>query len=259
MNTKKRVILSAILCTTLVFVACEKKEMKPETPQEVEKHQLIHRYTYHDQTFQIEFNYDNNDSLLGITGDVESLQKIQKLDIPPAAYLVEQSVTEENTYDIHVFDDVAKMNTHQIKEGVSIPTVEKQCTDWTSVGGTANYRFYEHAGYVGELTYLTTNNQSYFQRDLWSAENDKISSLKIWGTATTGASVDLFEHGCFSGRTIRYTCAPGQVVSIGNMDAFMDICVDVIRDVYGQVIQINSYPCGHQWNDKTSSIKGWSI
>lgn len=47
--------------------------MEPEAPQKVEKHQLIHRYIYNEQTFQIEFNYDNNDSLLGITGAVESI------------------------------------------------------------------------------------------------------------------------------------------------------------------------------------------
>lgn len=259
MKTEKRVILSVLVCATLGFVSCEKQDVKPSAPEAEEIHQLVQRYTYRDQTYQIEYNYDSNDSLLGITGDVEMVQQFQQQEVPPMAYLVEQPNPNVNAYEIHVFDDVPAMNNYQIKEGVSIPTEDRQCSQYTSSGGTANYRFYQHSNYVGELSYLTVNNQSYFQRDFYSAENDKITSLKLWGS-TTGASVDIFEHGCFSGKTLRFAIStPGQVFEIPDLTAIsFDICVDVIRDVYGNVIQINSYPCGN-WNDKISSVKGWSI
>lgn len=259
MKAKKRIILSVLLGTTLAFVACEKKVIKPENVESETKHQLIQHITYQDQTYQIELSCDDNYEVVEITGDVEGVQKFQQQKVPPTAYLVEQSATDENTYNIHVFDDVAAMDAYQVKMGVSVPSVEKNCTDHTSIGGTASYRFYEHANYANELTYLTVDNQSYFQRDFYSAENDKISSLKIWGT-TTGASLDIFEHGCFSGKTTRFwVTTPGQVYSVPNLTLVsFATCTDVIHDIYTNQVHIISYPCGN-WNDKISSVKGWSI
>lgn len=259
MKTEKRIIASAVLCLTLVFVGCTKKETKPNAPETVEYQRMTQLYTYHDQTYQIEVVYDENDNLIEMTGDVEAVQKFQNQDTPPTAYLIEQPNPNENTYTFQVFDDAKSMDVYQAKLGYTAPSVEKNCTDYTSTGGTAYYRFYEHADYVNELSYLTVSNQSYFQRDLWPAENDKISSFKIWGT-TTGASVDIFEHGCFSGTTLRFwVSTPGQVLSVPNLTLVsFTTCGGYYRDVYGQILFEPYYPCGN-WNDKISSIKGWSI
>lgn len=257
---KTKFILTGLLFTTLSFVGCEKKEIKPNTVQPVEKHQIIQRYIYKDQTYQIELTYDKDYSIIDVKGDVNAyVALLQKQTVSPEAFLVEQPNIKENIFNIRVFDDVLKMNSYQHKEGISIEATEKGCTNWTSTNGTASYRFYEHINHGGEFTALKLDNQSYFQREYFSWENDKISSLKLWGT-TTGASVDLFEHSCFSGKTIRFSnSTPGLVQTIPDLRMFpFDWCTDVIRDVYGNVVQINTYPCGN-WNDKVSSIKGWSI
>lgn len=258
---KTKHILLGLLFTGLSFIGCEKKEIKPNTVQPTEEHQIIQRYIYKDQTYQIELTYDKDFSVIDVKGDVNAyVALLQKQAVSPEAFLVEQPNAQQNIFNIRVFDDVSTMNTYQQKNGITFETAEKGCTNWTSTNGTASYRFYEHINYGGEFgNPLKLDNQSYFQREYFSWENDKISSLKIWGT-TTGASVDLFEHSCFSGKTIRFfTNTPGQVHSIPDLRLFpFDWCTDVIRDVYGQVVQINTYPCGN-WSDKVSSIKGWSI
>lgn len=259
MKTEKRRILSVLLLTALVFAGCNKKEMKQETMKESTNHSMTQIYTYQGKTYQLHLLYDDKSTILEMTGDLEEIQKLKQKQSAEAAYLITQPNPDENTFTIEVFDDVLAMNNYQSKKGVPIPSHEKNCTDYNSVGGTAFYRFYEHANYVNELTYLTVSNQSYFQRDLYSAENDKISSLKIWGT-TTGASVDIFENGCFSGITQRFgVSTPGQVMSIPNLTLFsFTVCGGYSRDIYGQIIFTPFYPCGN-WNDKISSIKGWSI
>jgi hypothetical protein len=258
MKTRKKTWLTALLSVTLLFAACEKKELNKANPETAKNHQLIQRYSYQGETFQIEYNYNEKNELVNISGDVEAIQAFQSKEVPPSAYLIQQDESDKNIYTISVFEDLTSMNTYQSKQGMSIPEMEKQCTDWTSSGGTANFRFYKDANYSGLLSFISTSNQSYFQRDFYSAENDKVSSLKLWGS-TSRASLDIFEHGCFSGKTMRFvTNSPGHVVSIPNLTNFtFEICTDVIRDQYGNY-EVYSYPCGN-WNDKISSVKGWSL
>jgi hypothetical protein len=256
MKTTTKHALLALVCTLAMLAGCKKKAIEPEKPAPAETTQMIQRYTYEGKTYNIELTYDKDFNITAVSGDaVAYAQLLKKKEAKPEAYLISQSGAQSNVYDIRVFDDVTAMDKYQ---GRTAEPAEKSCTNWTSSGGTASYRFYEHDNYSGEFGALNFNNQSYFQREGFSWENDKISSLKIWGT-TTGASVDLFEHSCFSGYTRRfYVNTPGQTLNIPSLTLFeLTWCDEILRDVYGQVY-IYSYPCGN-WNDKTSSIKGWSI
>lgn len=263
MKTGKTIIFSALVCATVGFTACEKADVKPTTPaiEPVETYEIVQHLTYQDQTYELKFTYDKYDSLIELTGDVAEVAKFQGKTVPPAAYLVEQPDADVYAYNIHVFDTDAEMDSYRVKEGMPIPAeadIDRQCSQHTSVGGTASYRFYEHANYVNEMTYLTVDNQSYFQRDFYSAENDKMSSLKIWGT-TTRASLDLFEHGCFSGRRIIFVSnAPGQVFSIPNLGAMVNLDTHPIYDGAGNFIGTVAGIYGN-WNDFVSSVKGWSL
>ena len=263
MKTGKTIIFSALVCATVGFTACEKDDVKPTTPavEPVETYEIVQHLTYQDQTYELKFTYDKNDSLIELTGDVAEVAKFQGKAVPPAAYLVEQPDEDVYAYNIHVFDTDEEMDSYRVKEGMPIPaeaTVDRQCSQYTSVGGTANYRFYEHSNFSNELNYLTTNNQSYFQRDFYSAENDKISSLQIWGT-TTRASVDLFADGCFSGLKITFvSTAPGQVFSMSNLNSIGIFVLTPYYDLMGNYLGTVSTQVG-TWNDRISSVKGWSI
>lgn len=263
---KKKTKSAALVALTVLVVACEKYERSnPEqeplqTEVKTEEQSLTQHYIFENKQYDVELIYDENFNVIRAEGDALLLaETFRKKNIHPSALLVEDFNYDLKECTIRVFEDEVEMNAYDKENEVPQMALEKNCTDYTSANGTAFFRFYEHDNFVNELGILSMNNQSYFQRQYFSWENDKISSLKIWGT-TTGASVDIFEHSCFYGKTTRFRIqTAGQVYAVPSLSLVsFDYCIDVWRDVYGMYYQSLPYPCGN-WNDKISSIKGWSI
>ena len=246
--------ISFAACTALVVSSCTKEEAIVTNELQEADIKITHNYTYKGETHSVDLMFNEENELKTCYGDVEAhMELFQEKDNAPSAFLVESINEDQTVFDIRIFDNSADMDKYYAKElGTLVPMDEaKNCTHWSDPNqGTANFLFYYDVNYGNRMTFLDIWNVTYFQWWGFAHANDQLSSVQMWGNNGHGVVLDLFEHTCFSGNTVRLTS------SVANLHTLtFQYITDVIRDRNGGW-QVVSYPAGH-WGDKTSSAKGW--
>ncbi len=250
--------LSLAMCAALTIASCTKHESL--TPKEVAENvkssdvEITHNYIYNGKDHSVKLLFNEKNELVDCNGDVQVHQNIMnEKNGANKAFLVESISEDQKTFNIRIFDNLEKMHEYHSQQVELTPMDQaKACTHWSNEGqGTANYLFYQHTNYQSEYAFLGRWNVTYFQWWGFAHANDQISSVALWGINGHGAVLDLFEHTCFSGHTIRLTSS---VANLHHLVFMYD--TQVIRDPVTLLWEEVVVPIGH-WGDKASSAKGW--
>lgn len=201
----KRVIksLSLLLVAATVIVSCKKQEITKNTETDVNSsktEQVTHNYTYGNEHYTVTYLFDESNKLLSTDGDTKIHgELIEKLDSPDNLALMVESVSEDGlTFDIRMFNTYQDlMEFTEVDESSEI-NLREPCTNYTNGSSNSIFKFYKHANYDTEYTFLRRAFSSYFQQQWLSQANDNISSLEI----INGGSVTLFDGSCYSGISI---------------------------------------------------------
>ncbi len=193
--------LGLLLIGATVVVSCTKEEIAPNVEEEVTHSSKIttvtHNYSYGKEEYSVTYSLNEENEIIRTSGDTE-LHKglIEKNGTPEnAAFLVEDVSEDGRTFDIRLFNSNQEMNDYaQIDEATAVD-LREPCTNYTSGSSNSIFKFYKHADYVEEYTFLRRAFVSYFQQQWLDGANDNISSLEI----LNGGRVTLFDGSCYSG------------------------------------------------------------
>ncbi|MFK7787273.1 MAG: hypothetical protein AB8B56_19275 [Crocinitomicaceae bacterium] len=217
----KRVVksLGLLLVGATVIISCKKQEITPNTEvTEVSSTELTtvtHNYAYGDEEYTVIYTLDEANEIVRTGGDTEVHKQLIERNGSPetAAFLVEEVSEDGQTFDIRLFNSNEEMNQFAKIDDGAVIDLREPCTNYTSGSSNTIFKFYKHANYVEEYTFLRRAFSSYFQQQWLSQANDNISSLEI----INGGRVTLFDGSCYSGMStsLQHSVANLHYVHVG--------------------------------------------
>jgi hypothetical protein len=267
--TKQFKFLAIFMFATVLFTGCQKdsepiisdtesieNDLSNDTQRSQESIDITHTYLYKGETLKVTYTLDEAEGeVLKVTGDEKRATEIFGNDEEgPQSIYFEDPSEDQTDITIRVFDTNAEMdeylaNVKQVPEdGLGIPEEGSQtsryCYSWRW-WGHGNFYFYRHIWYNSEMTGMRRTNTRY-SGNHWvgSSYNDQLSSLIINKPWNYNAYVRLYQHSCYSGRTLNFYSGPGWT-TVG--------VPDLRRYTLWRFLWWRK-----SWNDQVSSYRVWA-
>lgn len=193
--------LGLLLIGATIVVSCKKQDVSPNHIEDVSESSKIttvtHNYSYGKEIYSVTYSINEENELVRSGGDIElHKQLIEKNGSPEnAAFLVENVSEDGLNFDIRLFNSNEEMNSYAHIDEASAIDLREPCTNYTSGSSSTIFKFYKHADFVEEYTFLRRAFNGYFQQQWLYEANDNLSSLEI----LNGGRVTLFDGSCYSG------------------------------------------------------------
>jgi len=211
--------LGLLLIGATLVVSCKKQDVSPKHTEDVLESSKIttvtHNYSYGKEIYSVTYSINEENELVRSGGDIElHKQLIEKNGSPEnAAFLVENVSEDGLSFDIRLFNSNEEMNTYAHIDEASAIDLREPCTNYTSGSSNTIFKFYKHADFVEEYTFLRRAFNGYFQQQWLYEANDNISSLEI----LNGGSVTLYDGSCYSGMStyVQHSVANLHYIHVG--------------------------------------------
>ena len=267
---KLRNFLPLLCLTTVLLTGCEKELLNEDVTEEsnLNSSQRInttttikHHYNYYGEQFTVVYHFNNeSQEVLSVEGDTEQASSLFSADdTRPKGVLVEDleeydetivpTVPEYVEINLRLFNTTEEMDTFINENYGEIPSSEAKtlrgpCIS-SQVNGNGNFHFYKHAFYNAELLQLKRIQKSVFRNHWLGNNNDQLTSFSMYKPQYFKSYTKLYEHPCYSGSALGFYFKPTRYkASFG------------VRNL--RWYKLIGWWGERDWNDVTSSIKGWN-
>lgn len=264
--------LLTVFMLAMFFVGCEKdnepliseteaveQQVKKEARSLEEAINITHIYKYKGKEFKIIYTLNELEGeVLETRGEVEFAESTFGKEENSYSLLFESPSEETREIIVNVFDNDEEMAIYLkqekgvTEENLADPEIEgnyneRYCYSWQYNSGFGNFYFYRHAYYNSEMTGMRrTNTNNSGNHWVGSSYNDQLSSLIMNKPRWRNAYVRLYQHSCYSGRSINFY-EPGYygrtTVGVANLKWYT-----LSRWFFWK----------KSWNDQVSSYRVWA-